>query len=79
MTNSRAHSENYGFAVGARSEYFSEPDNITQINELWGYLRNASALTCLALVSREISVELNATMFLFGGEKECSVLNLSSQ
>jgi len=79
MTNSRAHSEDYGFAIGARSECFSEPDNVTQINEFWGYLRNASALTCLALVSREISIELNATMFLFGSEKECSILNLSSQ
>jgi len=77
MTSSRSHSENYGFAVGARSEYFIEPDHITQVNELWGYLRNASALVCLTLASREISTELSTTLFLFNHEEECAILRLS--
>lgn len=36
MTNLRAHSEDYGFALGAKAERFINPEQPLLINELWG-------------------------------------------
>lgn len=76
MTNQRFHIEDYGFAIGARSEYFPEPESVRLINDMWGYLGKASALTTLALACNEVSSEVNSTLFLFGDMKSRSIMTI---
>ena len=47
MHNSRDHTEDYGFALGARAEKFDNPQQPFLINDLWGTLGQASSLALL--------------------------------
>ncbi len=77
MTNQRHHTEDYGFAVGARSECIPDADQLVLINDIWGYLGNASALATLAVAIRETNSQLS-TLFLFDKGARRAVLTLNS-
>ncbi|MCG7497900.1 hypothetical protein MHO82_13600 [Vibrio sp. Of7-15] len=77
MTNQRHHVEDYGFAIGARSELFPNPEAVNLINEMWGNLGDASSLTTLTLASNEVSSEMCSTLFLFGDRGTRAIMTIS--
>ncbi|HCG8031874.1 hypothetical protein CGH51_17655 [Vibrio parahaemolyticus] len=71
MTNLRAHSEDYGFALGAKAERFINPEQPLLINELWGTMGNCSslALGAFAVKNHHFNQPVTLLMFDFGGDK----------
>ncbi|NMT04076.1 hypothetical protein HKB22_03910, partial [Vibrio parahaemolyticus] len=71
MTNLRAHSEDYGFALGAKAERFINPEQPLLINELWGTMGSCSslALGAFAVKNHHFNQPVTLLMFDFGGDK----------
>ncbi|EDP59300.1 hypothetical protein [Vibrio sp. AND4] len=71
MTNLRAHSEDYGFALGAKAERFTNPEQPRLINELWGTMGSSSSLALLAFTvkNHHFNQASSLLMFDFNGDK----------
>ncbi|EGR0048935.1 hypothetical protein FR265_14940 [Vibrio vulnificus] len=71
MTNLRAHSEDYGFALGAKAERFTHPEQPMLINELWGTMGSCSSLALLAFTvkNHHFNQPSSLLMFDFNGDK----------
>lgn len=71
MTNLRAHSEDYGFALGAKAERFTHPELPMLINELWGTMGSCSSLALLAFTvkNHHFNQPSSLLMFDFNGDK----------
>ncbi|GLR73199.1 hypothetical protein [Aliivibrio sifiae] len=65
MTNQRAHVEDYGFAIGARSEALPNAQEINLTNEYWGTLGGASGIATIASMNYLHDNETLASLFLF--------------
>ncbi|MEZ9051810.1 MULTISPECIES: hypothetical protein [unclassified Vibrio] len=76
MTNLRSHTEDYGFALGARAEYFENPQQPTLINDLWGTLGRCSALALLASAIRDAPNSKQVTLLMFDIQGERALLQL---
>ncbi|MGD1395464.1 hypothetical protein ACP6IB_21360 [Vibrio harveyi] len=71
MTNLRAHTEDYGFALGAKAERFIDPEQPNLINELWGAMGSCSALALIAFTvkNHHFNHPASLLMFDFNGDK----------
>ncbi len=71
MTNLRAHTEDYGFALGAKAERFIDPEQPNLINELWGTMGSCSALALIAFTvkNHHFNHPASLLMFDFNGDK----------
>ncbi|MFH4745399.1 hypothetical protein WMQ67_03765 [Vibrio harveyi] len=71
MTNLRAHTEDYGFALGAKAERFIDPEQPNLINELWGAMGSCSSLALIAFTVKNHHFDHPASllMFDFNGDK----------
>ena len=65
MTNQRAHVEDYGFAIGARSEVLPNAQQVVLMNEYWGTLGGASGIATIAAMHFLHDTDALATLFLF--------------
>lgn len=65
MTNQRSQIEDYGFAIGARSEVMSHEQEVLLTNEYWGTIGDASGIATLATINALHPVGEIATAFLF--------------
>ncbi|MCW8348655.1 hypothetical protein MD535_21945 [Vibrio sp. ZSDZ65] len=78
MTNLRAHTEDYGFALGSRAEYFTNPNQPKLINELWGTMGCCSSLALIAFTIREHHFKQPASLLIFGENKAKAFVQLIS-
>jgi hypothetical protein len=78
MTNLRAHTEDYGFALGARAECFKNPQQPNLINELWGTMGGCSALALVAFAIRQHHFNEAISLLMFGQNNEKALLQLLS-
>ncbi|MFV8457448.1 hypothetical protein ACNO5M_20465 [Vibrio owensii] len=71
MTNLRMHTEDYGFALGAKAERFTNPEQPQLINELWGTIGSSSSLALVAFTVKNHHFNQHASllMFDFNGDK----------
>lgn len=71
MTNLRAHTEDYGFALGAKAERFIDPEQPNLINELWGTMGSCSSLALIAFTvkNHHFNHPASLLMFDFNGDK----------
>ncbi|MHA2780596.1 hypothetical protein [Vibrio harveyi] len=71
MTNLRAHTEDYGFALGAKAERFIDPEQPNLINELWGTMGSCSSLALIAFTvkNHQFNHPASLLMFDFNGDK----------
>ncbi|WP_050921705.1 hypothetical protein [Vibrio harveyi] len=71
MTNLRAHTEDYGFALGAKAERFIDPEQPNLINELWGTMGSCSSLALIAFTvkNHHFNQPASLLMFDFNGDK----------
>ena len=71
MTNLRAHTEDYGFALGAKAERFIDPEQPNLINELWGTMDSCSSLALIAFTvkNHHFNHPASLLMFDFNGDK----------
>lgn len=65
MTNQRAHTEDYGFAIGARSEVIPNAQQVTLTNEFWGTIGGSSGIATLATMNYLSTINVTSTAFLF--------------
>ncbi|MDN3611783.1 hypothetical protein ACFFUP_09525 [Vibrio ostreicida] len=77
MIHSRAHTEDYGFALGARSEAFVNGENPILINNLWGSLGRASSLALLGAFSHLHRSSDSASLMMFDNNGDRGLLKLS--
>ncbi|NOH72445.1 hypothetical protein F0225_14005 [Vibrio pectenicida] len=77
MYNSRCHSEDYGFALGARAEKFDNPQQPFLINDLWGTLGQASALVLLSAFTRTHKCSDSASLLMFDTCGDRGLLKMS--
>ncbi|MFA0511536.1 MULTISPECIES: hypothetical protein [unclassified Vibrio] len=77
MTNLRSHTEDYGFALGARAECFDNPQQPTLINDLWGTLGSCSALALMACTIQEVTHNSPVTLLMFDVKGERALLQLT--
>lgn len=77
MTNLRSHTEDYGFALGARAEYFDNPQQPFLINDLWGTLGRCSALALMACAIQEAPDNKLMTLLMFDVQGERALLQLT--
>tara|TARA_B100001059_G_C17813707_1_gene573836 strand:+ start:299 stop:1252 length:954 start_codon:yes stop_codon:yes gene_type:complete len=77
MTNLRAHTEDYGFALGARAECFDNPQQPTLINDFWGTLGSCSTLALIACTIQEVESNRPATLLMFDVNGERALLQLT--
>ncbi|MCR9419598.1 hypothetical protein NB498_19850, partial [Vibrio alginolyticus] len=76
MTNLRMHSEDYGFALGAKAERFTNPEQPQLINELWGTMGSCSSLALIAFAVREHHFKQPTTLLMFDFHGDKGVLQL---
>ncbi|AMG00616.1 hypothetical protein [Vibrio harveyi] len=71
MTNLRAHTEDYGFALGAKAERFIDSEQPNLINELWGMMGSCSSLALIAFTvkNHHFNHPASLLMFDFNGDK----------
>lgn len=71
MTNLRMHTEDYGFALGAKAERFTNPEQPQLINELWGTMGSSSSLALIGFTVKNHHFNQHASllMFDFNGDK----------
>ncbi|GLT16506.1 hypothetical protein GCM10007938_02820 [Vibrio zhanjiangensis] len=81
MHNCRSHTEDYGFALGARAEKFENPQQPFLINDLWGTLGQASALALLSAFSHTHLLSDSAALLMFDtyGDRALLKVSLCSQ
>ncbi|MCG7490832.1 hypothetical protein MHN79_15180 [Vibrio sp. Of14-4] len=77
MQNSRDHTEDYGFALGAKAEKFDNPQQPFLINDLWGTLGQASSLALLAAFTQVHSSSDSASLLMFGNNGDRGLLTVS--
>ncbi|MFA0115938.1 hypothetical protein AB4407_20175 [Vibrio sp. 10N.261.46.E11] len=77
MTNLRSHTEDYGFALGARAEYFDNPQQPFLINDLWGTLGSCSSLALIASAIHEGPYNRPMTLLMFDVQGERALLQLT--
>lgn len=76
MSNDRTDTEDYGFAIGARAEQFTNPQNPFLINELWGTLGKCSALALMATFNHVHRSTAPASLMLFGRDGQRAIMQL---
>ncbi len=76
MTNSRADTEEYGFAIGARGELFSRPQQVMGINELWGTMGACSALALVTAFITDSSSNNLGALLIYDQNSDRSFLQL---
>lgn len=74
MTNQRSHVEDYGFAIGARSEALPNAQNVTLTNEYWGTMGGASGISTIVTMNYLHDTEALASVFLFDKSNTRSLL-----
>ncbi|GGK42376.1 hypothetical protein [Aliivibrio fischeri] len=79
MTNQRAHTEDYGFAIGARSEVIPYAQQVTLTNEFWGTIGGGSGIATLATMNHLSSVGILSTAFLFDQNNTRSLFILNRE
>lgn len=77
MTNSRAQTEEYGFALGARGALFTHPEEPYLINGLWGALGGGSALALLSVFVAEHTDPTPGSLLMFEPNGDRAMLILS--
>lgn len=77
MNNSRDNTEDYGFALGARAEKFTNPQQPTLINDLWGTIGQASALAILCSFTQMHRSSEPASIFMYGLNGDRGLLRAS--
>ncbi|NVD06231.1 hypothetical protein FCU94_04815 [Vibrio sp. JPW-9-11-11] len=76
MSNLRAHTEDYGFALGAKAERFVQPQKPHLINELWGTMGGSSSLALIAYAVKNHHFNQPTTVMMFGPEGDKAILQL---
>ncbi|HHF3035749.1 TPA: hypothetical protein ACPJ07_000408 [Vibrio diabolicus] len=76
MTNLRMHTEDYGFALGAKAERFTNPEQPQLINELWGTLGSCSSLALIAFAVRDHHFRQPTTLLMFDFHGDKGILQL---
>ncbi|MCK6263553.1 hypothetical protein KP803_09745 [Vibrio sp. ZSDE26] len=76
MTNKRSETEAYGFAIGARAEKFTNPQQPFLINTLWGSLGESSVNTLISTVINEQTSNNLASLFLFSQSNENAIITM---
>ncbi|AUI87865.1 hypothetical protein BS333_15840 [Vibrio azureus] len=76
MTNLRAHTEDYGFALGAKAERFINPEEPTSINELWGTMGSGSALTLVGFAAQYHQGNHPALLLMFDPSGDKALVQL---
>lgn len=76
MSNLRAHSEDYGFALGAKAEKFINPEEPQLINELWGTMGSCSSLALLAFSIANHRSNQPASLLIFDHYGDKGLLQL---
>ncbi len=79
MTNTRNDTEDYGFALGARAEYFLNPQQPFLINELWGTLGNCSPMALIATAIQENRSSEPSSLLMFSITGDRAILQLDNQ
>ncbi|NRB69546.1 MAG: hypothetical protein HRU48_19625 [Vibrio sp.] len=77
LNNSRHHTEDYGFALGARAEKFTNPDQPVLINGLWGTLGQSSAMALLCSFTQMHPSSDPACLFMYGLDGDRGLLRIS--
>ncbi|WP_299015031.1 hypothetical protein [uncultured Photobacterium sp.] len=78
MTNERSHIEDYGFAIGARSECFAKPQDAILTNEWWGTLGRASGIATVATFAHLHDDPQPGSLMLFDQLHSRSLLQLQN-
>lgn len=65
MSNLRAHSEDYGFALGAKAERFTNPQLPLLINDLWGTMGHCSAPALVGITANNHHFNQPASLMMF--------------
>ncbi|MCG9578760.1 hypothetical protein L1D14_21330 [Vibrio tubiashii] len=76
MTNLREHTEDYGFALGAKAERFIQPQQPHLINELWGTMGSSSALALVSYAVGHHHFNHPTTLMMFGFKSDKALLQL---
>ncbi|MCG2838966.1 hypothetical protein L6J37_19215 [Photobacterium sp. WH77] len=77
MTNLRSQNEEYGFAIGARGERLTNPEQLVLSHSLWGYLGEASLFATLALALHHTDSQRVRSVFLFGANDSRAMMTLT--
>ncbi|MCG9681130.1 hypothetical protein L1D31_00995 [Vibrio sp. Isolate23] len=77
MNNSRNNTEDYGFALGARAEKFTNPQQPFLINDLWGTLGQSSAMALLGSFTQVHKSSDSASLFMYGLNGDRGLLRMS--
>ncbi|WP_052772034.1 hypothetical protein [Vibrio mexicanus] len=64
-TNSRSHTEDYSFALGARAEKFAAPQQPLAIDKLWGTMGKCSSLALMCVFASQDSDKEGTTLMMF--------------
>ncbi|OAJ93042.1 hypothetical protein [Vibrio bivalvicida] len=76
MSNLRAHTEDYGFALGAKAERFIQPQQPHLINELWGTMGSCSSPALIAYAVKNHHFNQPTTLMMFGPDGDKAILQL---
>ncbi|WP_260260668.1 hypothetical protein [Vibrio intestinalis] len=72
MSNFRAHTEDYGFVLGAKAQRFANPTDPVRINDFWGTMGSCSSVALLAFAAANhysINQPASLLMFDYHGDK----------
>lgn len=78
MTNLRNHTEDYGFALGAKAERFTNPQQPKRINDLWGTLGSCSSLALISYATKTHSFNNPISLLMFDVDDAVGLLQLQS-
>ncbi|PKF50035.1 hypothetical protein [Enterovibrio nigricans] len=76
MTNARDNTEDYGFALGARSAVFTHPQMPFLVNDLWGTMGGGSAMSLIAVFIAEQKETEIASLLMYELNGDRAVLCL---
>lgn len=76
MSNLRAHTEDYGFALGAKAERFTHPQQPNLINDLWGTMGCCSSLALIAFAIHNHHFKQETTLLMFDTNGDKGLLQL---
>lgn len=76
MSNLRAHTEDYGFALGAKAERFTNPQQPHLINELWGTMGCCSSFALIAYAIQNHHFNQATTLLMFDTNGDKGLLQL---
>jgi hypothetical protein len=76
MTNLRSHTEDYGFALGAKAEQFINPQQPKRINSLWGTMGSCSSIALIAYATQKHHFQHSISLMMFGVDKGVGLMQL---